>query len=733
MNPNKHHVFALTAALVSCSASAVDTTMTQAGYTGLGITPNARLLDWGRFEFAYDNQLPGAQPSTHGSNYVAGFGMFPNFEFSGRLAANSNPDNCFVNVCHGVRDLSASGKFAIGIDARNRFRLGLGATDVGGAATNFRSYYGVLTFDAGSYEASAGLAKRSTSGGNRPRSPLDGPFASAAWQPLPWVRGQLEYTDGSSFAGVRLFAPKQWLPEGWSAYIGANLALNDTKFTERNWWSAGVSIPLYKVPSLPAAGAQAPAPALADAQKPLPVYEARTLPAPAAPTPNGGASVPAQRAAEPLPPAQPIGNERLEALAQALRAKGLEDISVGRMADGSIAIRANNATYNWNSADAIGAALGAVARELGDDRVAYRLVITQRQLPLVAVTGQADCLRQWIQGTNTCAGGELSTPGTMALDRLEEGANWVVSGLQPSWKTLRISLSPVLRTTVGTEVGVLDYSAGINVGFRQPLWPGADFEWRVQQELAHSNDFGSGGLLESRAIRNGTERLAFTQTVRVPLERWFAPGDDLAIRRWGLAAVTAQGTVGRVGNHFDGVYGALRWEPGDGRHRVNLQGGVFDNADYHAVPNEPKSARPLLLGYRYNVAPTRTYLEATGGQFMNNDRGLQLGVRQWFSDVAVQLYWRRTQVSSLTRSFAGIEFSIPIGPRKDMNPSELQLTGTPRFSHAVESLIGGSNNAVVTGRGVQPPTPTLEAMHNSDRASLLYFEDNIRRIRDAAR
>lgn len=727
MMSNKHHVLALTAALISCSASAVEATMTQAGFTGLGLTPNAKLLDWGRFGFAYDNQLAGALPSTHGSNYVAGFGLLPNFEVSGRVAANSNPDNCIVDKCSGIRDLSASGKLAIGIDAHERFRIGIGATDVGGAAANFSSYYGVLTFDDGAYEASAGLAKRKATRSNKPRSPLDGPFASAAWQPATWVRGQVEYTDGNTWAGVRLFAPKPWLPEGWSAYVGANLRLNDNKLTDRTWLSAGVSIPLYKVPSLPPHAIRAPATSLAGTQLPLPAYEARTPPTPAAP-PAAASPAPA-----PMQPPQPVADERLQALAQALRAKGLEDIWVGRMADHSIAIRANNATYNWNSADALGAALAATARELGDGRTAYRLVLTQRQAPLVAVTGQADCLREWLQGSNTCAGGELSTPGTVALDRLQDDANWVVRGLQPSWKTLRIALSPVLRTTVASEIGVLDYSAGINVGFQQPLWPGADFQWRVQQELAHSNDFGPGGLLEPRAIQNGTERLAFTQTLRLPLERWLAPGNDVAIRQWGLAATTGQITVGRVGNHFDGAYGALRWEPGEGRHRVTLQGGAFHNTDFGSLASEPRSARPLLAGYRYNVAPTRTYLEATGGQFMNNDRGLQLGLRQWFSDVAVQVYWRRTTVSSVTRTFAGLELSIPIGPRKDMNPSGLQLTGTPRFSQALESLIGGSNNAFVAGRGVQPPVPTLDAMYNSDRASLLYFEDNIRRVRDAAR
>jgi hypothetical protein len=83
----------------------------------------------------------------------------------------------------------------------------------------------------------------------------------------------------------------------------------------------------------------------------------------------------------------------------------------------------------------------------------------------------------------------------------------------------------------------------------------------------------------------------------------------------------------------------------------------------------------------------------------------------------------------------GLEISVPIGPRRDINPlGHLQVAGTPRFTHAIESTVReGQGNVVRTGFGVAPPVPQLESTFNSDRASLLYFEDNVRRIRDAAR
>jgi len=722
-------------AAATVPAMAVDTTMTQAGYTGLGITPNAHLLGWGRFEATYDNQLPGIVRTTPGAvrgpeghNYVAGFGMFPNLEIAGRLAANTNSTNCFVAPGCGLRDLSASAKVGIGLDTRGRFRVAAGVTDVGGAATNFRTYYGVLTLNEGPLEASAGLARRS---GTRAGSiaPLHGPFAAAAWQPLPWVRAHLEYTDKNAWAGVRLFAPQQWLPEGWSAYVGANQRLNSNNLTQRSWWTAGISIPMFKVPDLPGNAAKAPLPALASTQQPAPQYEARTLPpaapaAPAAPVVAAGAA-PAAVPVAPAPLRAEVTQAQLESLAAGLRDKGLEDIHVGRMPDRSVAVRVENRNYTWNSVDAVGAALGAISRALGDTSSGYRLVVTQRQTPLVAVTGQANCLRDWLaNAAPTCTAGQLVTPGGGQIDGVLAGVAWDIRAQEPVWEKLRLTMSPVLRTSVGTELGALDYALGINVGLQAPLWAGAVAELRQDVPLSNSDDFEAGRGFGSRRIRSGIERAALTQMLRLPADHW------------GMTGLSAQVSVGRFGMDYDGVTGAVRWEPGEGRHRVSAQAGWFRNRWPGVTGNlGPRNAYPTLASYRYNVAATRTYLEATGGQFMSNDRGIQLGLRQWFSDVSLQAYYKRTKSSgSPTRQLIGLEVSVPIGPRRDTAKlGPLHLTGTPRFAHSVETVVRNTNNAVRPGVAALPPTPQLDATFNSDRASLLYFEDNMRRIRDAAR
>jgi hypothetical protein len=735
MRAPKPTTLALALGFATLPAWAVDTTLTPAGYTGLGITPNAHLLGWGRMEASYENQVAGNVRRLGGHNAVLGFGVLPNVEFAGRLATNTLHSSCFADC--GARDLSASGKGGIGLDAGNLWRVAAGVTDVGGAVTYFRTYYGVLTFDEGPFQASAGLAKRSGTGVLGSQSPLGGAFAALAWQPLPLVRGHVEYAGGNAWAGVRLFAPEQWVPEGWQLSAGANVRLNNNTFTERTSWSASLSIPLYKVPSLPRT-TKAPLPALQPGQQPLPAYEARTAApfasSPSAATASASPSANPQAAGPQAPSA--ASDAQLRALADALQAKGLEDISVGRMPDGTIAVRANNGSYQWNAADALGVSLGVVAQALSENRSGYRVILTQRQVPLVAVTGQADCLRQWIeQPANNCTAGQLSTPGSMPLEPMHEGAVWVVERQKPAWKTVRVSVTPVLRTSFGTEFGAYDYSVGANATAQLPLWSGASAEWGVNAPLASSDDYERTGIFGNRRIRSGTDRLTLTQIARLPLEQWLPGKSGVGLIP---GAVTAQATVGRIGTFYDGALGALRWEPGEGRHRLSAQAGLFRNNSYQGGSGPLGSLRragPVLGSYRYSVMATRTDLEATAGQFMNNDRGFQLGLRQWFSDVSVSLYYRRTSFAgSPNRQFAGVEISLPIGPRQDWQPLPHLQVGGGRFAHRVETTLReGVGNPLRFGYGALPPARDLDTAANMDRSGLVYFEDNLRRVRDAAR
>lgn len=149
----------------------------------------------------------------------------------------------------------------------------------------------------------------------------------------------------------------------------------------------------------------------------------------------------------------------------------------------------------------------------------------------------------------------------------------------------------------------------------------------------------------------------------------------------------------------------------------------------------PIDARPVLATYRYAFTPTRTYFEAMTGRFLYNDTGFRVGVRQWFDDVAIGIFVRRTKFdwAAKPRTFAGIEISLPLTPRKDMSPTaHLQVTGNARWAYGVETVIRESRNLISTGQGVIPNGAILDRTFNFDRSGLGYFEDSMPRIRAAA-
>lgn len=781
--------------IAPASAQQVAPSLNANGTSGLSVTPTAPLLPWGTLGLAYDNQVVGGPVNraygTSGHNLVAGFGLLPNLEISGRIGANTLNTNCYTENC-GIRDLSFNFKAGAPLDRDNRWYIAAGATDLGGQTGNFRSVYGVLTYrPIDRLDLSAGWARRG--GAANVTTPLDGPFASAAYRPLSWLQTHVEYADSKAWAGARVYAPAGWLPAGWQAHIGANVRLHgddrvnfpggNTQVSARSWVSLGLNIPLFKVPtpaprasamstststSTPTAPSPPPrmafstsglpastTPLVADLAPPVVVPKAPPSALVNLPPPGNGISSEARAAADAmartaaaLPPVAPVSDAQLVALGEALRAKGFEDIAIGRAGDGAIAVRVNNATYNANTADGLGVALGVIARQLADQRAGYRLVLTQRQLAIVGVTGQADCLAQWIaQGPPRCTAGQLYTPGTTALEALLADARWVVEGRAPSWATPRVILQPVLRTGVATEYGVLDHSLALRAMLQQPLWRGAWAEVAGNTPIHDSDDYKAGQVFGNSRFVSQTDRYMIHQMFRVPVESMLgqlmrATGSSAAdadkarqtAERWGAAALTAHVATGRIDANYRGLYGELRWEPGEGRHKFGVEAGRFERVTYYD-PNLPINSRTVLANYRYAFSPTRTYFEATAGQFLYNDRGVRFGIKQWFDDVAITVYVRHSKFdyAAQGRTTAGIELSLPLTPRKDMSPTyPIQVVGNPRWSYGIETTVRENSNILSNNQGVGSNVSMLERTFNFDRSGLSYFEDSMPRIRSAA-
>ena len=143
-------------------------------FGGLSLTPTAQ-IDSGAMTSQFQNRVIGTG-RYDGINLTNVFGLSEFLEVGGRIAANTTTVNLYTGD-GGNRDLSASVKVQLNPllgYVSSPLKVSFGASDVGGAATLFRSYYGVASYSGKSWGASAGYAKAGVNNfNNNPRLSMD--------------------------------------------------------------------------------------------------------------------------------------------------------------------------------------------------------------------------------------------------------------------------------------------------------------------------------------------------------------------------------------------------------------------------------------------------------------------------------------------------------------------------------------------------------------------------------
>ena len=99
----------LTISCLTFSSWSIAQAISPNGYSGLGLLPDAKTLKVGETTLSFDPTVPGTL-ITRGYSTVVGFGLFDNFEITGRLATNDQKCNMFnLGECppNTYRDFSA--------------------------------------------------------------------------------------------------------------------------------------------------------------------------------------------------------------------------------------------------------------------------------------------------------------------------------------------------------------------------------------------------------------------------------------------------------------------------------------------------------------------------------------------------------------------------------------------------------------------------------------------------
>ncbi len=673
--------------IAACSGLAFAQGMSPNGYSGLGLVPSAYTLDGGTAVISNDSTNPGA-PIAKGYNTQIGFGLVENLELVGRLATNNQKCNMHLEgACppNTYRDFSSSIKWSLPFSwlKQHNAAVALGATDFGGAAVFFRSYYVVGTKSYDQFDVSLGQAKKANVGS----SILDGSLASATWRPNNWVNISFQKVGPHTTAHALVHAPI--FTNGTAAWLTFNQRLSDIPVMDKSWIGWGVSIPLDQV-------------------------EKKTYKAPLEKT-----SVQTGK--------KSLDNLRPSDLVESLRAHGFFNPKIGYRANGELILELENTAYSWSILDAAGVALGMVSSAYAqeDKEQNFVLVLTTRGIKQLQISGEAKCVGRWLSSGEVCSklvvqslsqhAGKADFPERLLLSGrgLDETVSWL-SGSVWSFRP-EVIISPTVVTTIGTDYGSFDGDLGANINTLLPLWTGATIETnRVEPLGVGTKNFEQGGLFYASRLKPVTNRTLFHQLINIPAVN--------------TQARISAGTAYAV---WDGRQIETSTQTDNGRHKLGLTQGAF-RTDTPSLNNE-RNYR--LLNYRYaNNDQQTSVTEITRGKFWAGDKGFSISQGFWHGDTKLSIYFRRSRMTETQPivSFAGIQLAIPFTPRENKNFEHFAIKGVSQWAYSLETKVLEKDNRLTGGFGEVPKVgESLNITFNRDRNSTRYYEMNLGRLRNA--
>ena len=646
------------------------------GYSGIGMLPTTSVVNASNSVITFDKTLPGAT-NTKGYNTQIGLGLYDGLELVGRLATNDQRCNMFqVGACpaNTIRDFSASLKWSLQLEwlKQNNVRLALGVTDVGGAASYFKSYYAVASKEMGPFEVSIGQGKAMAN-----YALLNGTFGGLTYRPAKWLNLNVQKVGSNSWAVASLQSD---IPHTQaSGYITLNQRLTDAPVTEKQWVGVGVSMSL-----------------------------------------DGTASRKKDRQQNSSSQAQSnksIANLRPEDLYGLLQMNGFYKPLISDNQK-QLKIEIENTAYAWNTVDAVGIALGVLAATHGNVAgQTFELKVTSRGISQAVVSGGAPCLKRWLETGEVCGSlsvrsglqrvGNNAGLGEINISQLLGLANWT---FRPE-----LVISPTLVSSIGTEFGSFDMDGGVNINVVLPLWTGATIETNQVKPLGiGTSGFEQGGVFYASRLKPTISRTLIHQLVNVP-----------------SINTQARLSLGTAHDTWDGHQIETSTQSDNGRHRLGLTAGSFKNDTLPA--NNSKNYELATYRYAHNDRMS-TVTELTTGKYWGGDKGWSIGQRFWHGDTALNIYLRRTRMaeSAPLVSFAGLQFSIPITPRVNKGMQHLALRGTNQWTYTLESRVFDRENLLTGGYGEVPRIgDTLVQTFNRDRNSTRYLESSLVRAKSA--
>lgn len=677
-------VLASTATAAAAGTSLPDTfQMSPSGYSGAIKTPTADVLPMGSAAISITNDNPDVSPleplSEPLGSMNVGFGLFPGLELVARLMYRGNLQcNTFLQDCLARRDLSLSGKYQLPVLLPNNTRVAVGFTDFGGAkaATFFKQTYGVATSTYGPMDVSLGYSPKSSSSaifdGKYNIELLNGFFGSAIVRATDNLAVIVEADSSSTRLGTHYTMP---IRQDMDLQLGISRKTRGEEPRHATQLTATLHYVMDK--KLKEAS-----------QQKRPAWESSKT------------------------SAQPATlDQRALALSSRLAANGFANIHISALpaTDGQPLqwwVQADPVGWRKDHQQALGE--GLVQWMLGEEADNTEMVMSLTYMGQIAssVHTSRSCLNGFAMGQDVCgkdlalrfySGQELPTRLAAAQTKNALGER-LVSNAAPYVYKPQIEVGASIRSTIGTEYGLADYSAALDVGAQVQLgevkalgdWgKGLMWQGNMLVPVARSEDFDKGGVFH-QAGHTKTEvnqaLLSHMRYVETPLAN----------------NVAFQASVGAINSYSRGGQVDAVWVNPVGDWRVGGTLGLYSRSNTAGLRD---TQTPALVSVRHSVLPGNWQFEGTLGTFLAGDSGFKVASNHWFGDYKLSFFITESQGSNNampSRRFAGFQVALPLGPKASTDLGWGNVRGQDRMSWGVQSKIGDSINTLTYGYAEVP-------------------------------
>jgi hypothetical protein len=673
-------VMATAVGFIPQHVGAQSTGVTTQGITGGMVVPSASVLPEGSAALTFGNyQEPQLGTFSQRRNRSLGFGLLPNFELFGRVADYQNPLPG-TRLVNGPRDISANVKFQLPKFWRRQPLVAVGVNDLAGGAVYFRSAYLVTSDQWGFFNWSLGYARGSASVGSPTGAKtFDGVFGGVEALVGSTGLSLLAEHDGQQrHLGVRYQSPPiaQLADARLSATVQRSSGVGGVAFgQDRTTLALSLTMPL----DMPSTA----------------ISQRKTLVSMPPPdwTKAGDMSL--------------TREDRAEAIRRILASLGLERVRVGELGS-ALLVEYENGLFQQNEADPIGMVLGIAAEYAHEGIRRVAAVTLKNGIRLYETSVGAEEFRAFLRhGDATHVSSSLAVDAGTPYP--PDAVRWAAHAPSPH-RRLRLEIAPEFDYALATELSPFDYSLAASVKAVAPLWRGADVRATYVAPITNTENLEPGFFFENIRHRRGIRSASLNQA------GWLSPH--------------LYGSIGA------GLYKYNRL--GFQSQGVVLIPGRADQIHARFAAYEKRLASESLrrvvegaLVYRHVYSPSTT-LEVGLQQFTDGSSGPSVELVRWFGDVSVGLFYRRGGI----RQYAGLEFSIPLTPRRGVEVGPVSIAGTPRFERSVRTRLTDSRtsaNLVIFDavRETRLESNIDAEQLNSGRIGERYFISQLPRMRDA--